>query len=57
MEKDKQQEKLEHVQKEMADVKADIRFLKKVMLEVNFSQDKEQNKDVLSDLEKELKKL
>jgi len=48
------QKKLERLKKETAEVKADIRFLKNVILQVNSAQQKKEEEGELKDIEKEL---
>jgi len=54
MKKNDPQKKLERLKKEEAEVKADIRFLKNVILQVNSAQQKKEEEGELNDIEKEL---
>jgi len=54
MKKNDPQKRLEKLKKEEAEVKADIRFLKNVILQVNTSLQKQQEEGELNDIEKEL---
>jgi len=54
MKKNDPQKKLEKLKREEAEVKADIRFLKNVILRVNTAQQKQQDEGELNDIEKEL---
>ena len=50
----KQQKKLERLQKEVADVNADNRLLKNIILQVKSAQQKKEEEGELNDIEKEL---
>ena len=56
MKKNKQQLKLERLKKEVADVKADNRLLKGIILKIKSAQQKEQDEGELKDIEKALYK-
>jgi hypothetical protein len=49
--------KLEKVQREVSEVKEDIRFLKSVLLQVNVVESKEKDKDELKKLEDMINKI